>query len=508
MKAIKLGNFGRVGLLLCVGLALTATLSAEELKVSNLSQLTASFASAEPGDTIVMKDGVWRDAVIDFNAAATALAPITLRAETSGKVKLTGSSSLIFSKPYLNVEGLLFEGGAIEEGSVITFNSDHCTLNQTAIINYNPEKFETQYYWVMFNGNANKVLNSYFEGKTNKGPLIGNADLNARYNIVSRSHFKDMPYVPEEPNGNGREIFRIWGYGHADETGDDGAYFTIEYNLFERAHGEGAEIVSLKSNYNIVRFNTVRGTRGGLVGRRGKFNTFEGNFILGEGLNGTTGIRLAGSHHRVINNYISHVEQDGIRLISGEYFAAPLTDKWTPKKKVLAKYLQVTHSYIAHNTLIDVGESAINLAHGYKAGWPGLQQVLLPEKNVIANNLIYQFGNEAIEMAIQDKAAPLELFNFDENTFVGNIAFAGKNPSFQSVEVTFVDPKLKASNSGLLMLSNNSPAIDAATSSYLAIDLHGKHRGEKRDVGAIEFADKAQIHRPLVAANVGPNWMK
>jgi len=440
------------GLFLGVGLALTTPLAAEELRVSNQKQLAASFVSAKPGDVIVMKDGVWRDVVIEFNALATASAPVTLRAETPGKVMLTGSSQLFFSKPYLNVEGLLFQGGAIEKESVITFSSDHCTLSHSAIIDYNPENFETRYYWVFFKGNSNRVVHGFFKGKNHQRPLIGNANENARYNLVSHSHFKDIPYVP---NANGREILRIWGYGHADETGDDGAYFTIEYNLFEHAHGEGAEIVSLKSNHNVVRFNTVRGTRGGLVGRRGKYNTFEGNIVLGEGLEGTTGIRLAGSHHRVVNNYISNVARDGIRLISGEYNKS-LTDqfKTTPRPKTIPNYLQVVNAYIADNTIIDVGESGINLGYRYKDGWPDDQLVLLPEKNVISNNLIYQFGKVAIETVVQDKTAPLDIFSFDANTFTGNII----------------------SGAG--------------------------------GVGAVEYADRAPTHEPLVAADVGPDWMK
>lgn len=440
------------GSLLALGLAVTAPLQAEELRVSDQQQLAASFTLAKPGDVIVMKDGVWRDVVIDFNASATASAHITLRAETPGKVTLSGSSQLFFSKPYLDVEGLLFEGGAVEKDSVITFNADHCTLSHSAIIDYNPENFETSYYWVYFKGNSNRVVHSFFKGKNNLRPVIGNDNDNARYNLVGHSYFKDIPYIP---NANGREIIRVFGYGHADETGDDGAYFTVEYNLFDHAHGEGTEIVSLKSNYNVVRFNTVRATRGGLVGRRGKHNTFEGNTVLGEGMKGTTGIRLAGAHHRVINNYISNVAQDGIRLISGEYTES-LTGqfKTTPRRKTIPTYLQVVNAYIADNTIIDVGESGINIGYRYKAGWPDDQLVLLPEKNVIANNLIHQFGKAAIETAVQDKTAPLDIFSFEPNTFTGNIV----------------------SDAG--------------------------------DVGAIEYADRAPPQKPLVAADVGPDWMK
>jgi poly(beta-D-mannuronate) lyase len=304
--------------------------------VSNVAELTTAIANAKPGDTVIMKNGTWHNTVIEFTAAASASLPVTLRAQTPGEVILDGTSKLMFSTPYLIVDGLFFKNGSIDKNSVISFNSDHCRLTNTAILDYNPDKFETKYYWVYFKGNNNRVDHCFFKGKSNMNPVMGNDDENARHNRVDHCYIKDIPYVPD---ANGREILRIWGYGHSDEMGDDGAYFTVEYNLFERAHGEGTEIVSLKSNYNIVRFNTVRASRGGIVSRRGKNNTIEGNFIFGEDVEGTNGIRVAGQNHRVINNYIGNVDDDGLRLIAGEYFASRLTDRFKPKKKELPKYI-------------------------------------------------------------------------------------------------------------------------------------------------------------------------
>jgi len=278
--------------------SLSAT-NVNELFVTNNAELYAAFGKVRAGQVIIMKDGEWKNAVINFNSTATGKLPITLRAQTSGKVILNGYSSLTFSKPNLIVDGLYFKGGKLEGGSVITFNSDSCQLTNSAILDYNPDKFDTNYFWVYFKGSYNHMDHCLLKGKNNMNPVLQNNEENARYNHVDHCYIKDIPYVEK---ANGREIFRIFGYGHADQTGDDGAYFTIEYNLFEHAHGEGTEIVSLKSNYNIVRFNTVIASRGGLVGRRGKNNIFEGNFVLGQGEKGSTGIRVAGANHRVVNN--------------------------------------------------------------------------------------------------------------------------------------------------------------------------------------------------------------
>lgn len=258
----------------------------------------------------------------------------------------------------------------------------------------------------------------FFTGKSNMQPVVQNNEEDARYNQVDHCFIKDIPFVK---NANGREILRILVQVNADQAGDDGAYFTIEYNLFDHAHGEGTEIVSLKSNHNIVRFNTVIASKGGLVGRRGKYNTFEGNFIFGKGEEGTSGIRVAGPDHRIINNYVEGVTEDGLRLIAGEYFEKSLTPNFAPKKKNLPKYLQVQNGYFAHNTFINCGENGINIGFSYKNKWPDLQMVLFPENNRFVNNLVYNCQGNALNIEVLDKTAPLDIFNFKPNYFEANM---------------------------------------------------------------------------------------
>jgi poly(beta-D-mannuronate) lyase len=200
--------------------------------VHNMAGLQAAIAAARPGDQIVMADGTWTDAVIDFNAQATAAAPITLKARTPGKVILTGTSRLTFSRPYLVADGLHFKNGIPAQGNVIDFKTDHCRLTNAAVVDYNPLVPTQDYYWVYFNGSHNRVDHSYFKGKNNNQPLVGNDQDDSRYNQVDYCHFKDIPHS----NVNGREIFRIWGYGRSEELGDDGSFFTIEYNLFGGCH--------------------------------------------------------------------------------------------------------------------------------------------------------------------------------------------------------------------------------------------------------------------------------
>ncbi|MFM9824973.1 chondroitinase-B domain-containing protein, partial [Flavobacterium sp.] len=148
----------------------------KEILVSNSLELNSAIASASPGNVIVMKEGVWTDVVIDFKSISSASEPITLRAQTPGKVILNGGSRLIFSKPNLVVDGLLFQKGTItkKDAAVVLFNSDNCRLTNSAIIDYNPADFNTEYYWVLFDGSHNRMDHCYFTGKSNKQPVVQN----------------------------------------------------------------------------------------------------------------------------------------------------------------------------------------------------------------------------------------------------------------------------------------------------------------------------------------------
>jgi poly(beta-D-mannuronate) lyase len=485
-----------------------------EKKVSDAEELRAALSSAKPGDTIVMRNGVWRDAKLDLRAAGTASASITLRAETPGKVILTGSSSLTYTAPYVNVEGLLFRDGALTSGSVVTFKSDHGRLVDSAIIDYNPANPLTKYYWVFFEGNDNLVDRCAFKGKTNMQPLIGNAIASSRRNGVVHSLISDMG---SSHGRNGMEMFRIWGYGGNEELGNDGAYFTIEGNLFEHADGEEMEIISLKSNRNRVLNNTIRTTLGGITNRSGNFNTIAGNIILCGGRRGAYGMRTTGQHQRIYNNYISGCDF-GIMLVSGEFIDRDLTGKYTPIQRDgtplgrVPRYGWVRESEVVHNTLVDNAGTDIIIGGNYKSGWPESQRMLFPEDNLIANNLIAKTGGgTVVEETVPDTKPPLDSFHFKPNHFVGNMVFGGEVRLSTAEGFTTIDPKLIASPDGMMRPSKSSPVVNAASRTgtlQVTDDVDGEPRDAQPDVGADEISGTPQRLKPLTASDVGPEWMK
>ena len=425
-------NFSRSALVACVALCAgfaPRTLAARELSAANTAELKSALDHAQPGDVLTLKNGTWLDAKIAVHRGGEPGKLLTIRAATPGGAVFAGASVLELNAPYVAVDGLFFHKGALKKGAVLQFNSHHGTVRNTAVVDYNPASFETKYYWVFFRGDSNLVDRCFFKGKNNMQPLVGNDELAARHNAVTGSYFKDIPFN----EANGREIFRIWGYGRSEELGTDGAFFTIASNLFDHADGEGAEIISLKSNHNRVQHNTILATRGGINIRAGNWNTIEDNIILGQGLKGTDGVRLSGQHHLIQNNFISGCEQ-GIQVSCGEFFEQDLTGSFKPVLRAgtplgrVPHYAQVKDLTLLGNTVIDTKRQDLTIGANYKKRWPEQQDVLLPEDGLIASNiLVRSHGGESLCGTAQESAAPLDRFAFKPNRYEGNLLIGGVN---------------------------------------------------------------------------------
>ena len=130
---------------------------------ASLAEVTDICKRVQPGDEIILADGVYTDRHFIFTGKGTKEKPITLRAETAGKVVFNGTSKLSIGGEHLVVDGLLFRDGALESGSIIEFRAKntqptrHCILRNTAIIDYNPPKIDTRYFWVSLYGTDNTV---------------------------------------------------------------------------------------------------------------------------------------------------------------------------------------------------------------------------------------------------------------------------------------------------------------------------------------------------------------
>lgn len=463
------------------------TARATDYFVTSVSQINTALQSAQPGDTVIMANGIWTNQDIEFNGFGTSANPLVLRAETPGQVILNGNSTLDISGDWLVVDGLRFEGGALSNGgrAIVEFRGDlgHATnsrFTNSAIIGYNPANINDRYHWVEIFGENNRVDNSYFANQTHSGVTVAvrRDDSGADYHLIDRNHFADRP----EGNDNGFETIRIGTSTHSLSD----SFTIVENNLFERVDGE-VEIISNKAGGNSYRYNTFRESAGTLTLRHGNDTLVEGNFFLGENKNETGGIRVIGERQTIVNNYIAHVDDRAGGAIS---ISAGVPNS------ALSGYFQVKDAVIAHNTVVHVAGNLVTFDDGL--GSSG--RTLLAEDVSFANNLLRSSGSAVFEGT---EGAGW--------TWEGNIAFGGSlGPKAGAAGITVVDPQLQFEQGGVWRLGGGSPAINAAQGSYASLlvdDMDGQPRIGVFDVGADEFTDAAIVRKPLAAGDVGPSWL-
>lgn len=408
-----------------------------DVAVKNVAELKGAVASASSGDVIKLAKGHYDNVNVKVAHNGAQGRPITILSAQPGEAIFGGTSTFEINGAHVVLDGLFFYKGASagddHDRAVIMFNSHHGVIRNTAIVDYNPTEFANGYYWIFFNGNYNLADRCYFKGKNNLQPLVGNGLEGSHHNGVTNCYFKNIPYDV----GNGREDIRVWGSGKFDEKTTDGAYFTIQGNLFDHADGEGTEIISLKSNFNQVINNTVVATLGGINIRRGSNNVLKGNVVLGEGLAGAHGLRMSGPNHTVQGNYVSGCDY-GIRISAGEFVGYALTSSYAPHEKSNAKtaknvlgivsaYPQCKKVTVSNNVIVGCTGVDLEIGSDYKKHWPEEQLVLMPSDCDIANNrFIKPAGGVAIEAATLDSKISLVGPKNIPNRFKGNVVIGGK----------------------------------------------------------------------------------
>lgn len=408
------------------------------------NEIESALRSLRPGQELILRNGIWADVNLLIEQSGEPHHPISIRAETPGNVVFCKSSSVQVEGDYVNLSGLLFKDGSIRKGSVIELNGSHDIVIDCAVMGYNPPKFETKYYWAFFNGSDDSIERCLFLGKNHMHPVIGNAIDGARRNRIVRCHFKDIPYA----KANGRETIRVWGYGKNGETGPDGAYFSIIENLFEHADGEGAEIISLKSNRNIVQGNTILSSRGGITIRQGNFNRVINNFVLGDGIDRSYGVRVTGQGQEISRNYIERCTY-GISLMCGEYVKTALTDQYVPVARDveggrIPKYAPISDLHMSENTLVDNAEFNLDIGGFYRTNWPQEQRIILPERCIFSKNTLYAVGHSASVIGTSSLAirAPDQSRDL-HNQFQGNVLIGGTIRYAQFAQGTKLLPRDK-----------------------------------------------------------------
>ncbi|WP_372753059.1 chondroitinase-B domain-containing protein [Mariniflexile sp.] len=454
--------------------------------ISNPNQLTAVFSSTlAPGDTVIFADGTYSNsATMRFNGVGTASNPITLKAATPGGVKFTGGQTLKIGGDYCIIDGFHWKGGngasnfiEFRDSSNYAYNSvlQNCVVDGLQVSGGTPTFDGTKYTsvkhnWVVLYGTNNTVINCSFMNKTSSGNMIlaeyqfnaspdGTGTPNTRCenvgHIISNNYFYNYAKINSDwTNSGDSEAIRIG----TSEYQNVNSNVTVQNNYFVQADGEN-EIITNKSKGNSYINNTFRRCRGSLVLRHGSHTTVNGNYFLGENIEGTGGIRIVDSYQTITNNYI----QDCVNVLDQAQWNNGITFLGGSATNAYAcsvssglgnGYQKVTDLNLSNNTIVNTNSPLYyNVAQG-----------TTDPTGIVSNNLIYfTNGNQNITPVINADYSGLgTALTYSGNVYAGT-TLGATNPNFSE------QAGITATASGEIFTFSGATGKGADMGAYLPI---------------------------------------
>jgi poly(beta-D-mannuronate) lyase len=366
---------------------------AAEIKVGSQQAFRDAVRGLEPGDTVILANGEWRDFEILFTGEGREGKPITLTAEEKGKVFITGQSNLRLAGTHLVVSGLVFRDGHSPTNTVIAFGSAkgeyayRSRVTEVVVDRFNnPERYETD-YWVMLYGKHNRFDHNHLVGKSNQGVTMAvkldSEESRANRHRIDHNYFGPRPVL----GSNGGETLRI-GTSHYSLSD---SLTVVENNYFDRCDGE-VEIISSKSGGNTIRGNLFFESRGTLTLRHGNGNLVENNVFLGNRVDHTGGIRVINKRQTVRNNYMHG--------LTGHRFGGAFVIMNGVPNSPINRYHQVEDTVIENNSIIE--SDHIELAAGSDE-----ERSAPPITTAFRNNLIYNEDGRNV-IAVHDDVSGIE----------------------------------------------------------------------------------------------------
>ena len=398
--------------------------------VSDTESFRAALRNAKPGDTIVWADGEYENVAVKMSASGTEGTPITLRAQTPGKVVFKGVSSIQLQGSWLVAEGFSFTGlDTSVKGSVLTFakGSSNCRISDCKIDGRSSKPSEVDTKWVSMYGTHNEISHCTFLEKKNMGCLlvVWMEDGIVPGHVIADNYFT-RPYTHYDDKGkarNGQESIRI---GTSDFSMSN-ADCIVRGNHFYRCDGERAEIISSKSCGNIYEGNLFEESEGSLTLRHGNGCIVRKNFFLSGGRTEVGGVRIIGERHLVEGNFFFNLTgsnyKSALCVVKGESGAA-LNGYWTAK------------DCIVHDNLFVDCRNGIVVNYGQRE-----TQDSAPVNLLIKGNTIISGKNYMIPVNVME-GTPSDAVKWEDNIIFGgsqkgvSLGTTGTKPAYDNMQDT------------------------------------------------------------------------
>jgi len=473
------------------------------IKVADNVALYEALKSIKPGGNIVLANGTYKDLQIKFRSKGTKENPITIKAETPGKVFIEGQSYLKFGGEYLVVEGLHFRNGYSPSSAVVDFKisnkdtldeiANNCKFTNCVIEDFNKPKRDNDDLWVRFWGRHNELSNCYIAGKTNRGPTVrvsiaGVESINNYHKIIN-NHFGPRP-VKGGPSGETIQLGDSY-------TSMSPSHTLVANNLFEECNGE-VEVISSKTNFNEFRNNVFYKSEGSLVTRHGNYSVIDGNYFIGDGVNENYGgIRIINTGHWVTNNYFFNLK--------GKSFRSPLAVMNGIPKSPLNRYNQVTDVVVAYNTYVNCSSP-----WQFGVGQNLAQADVLPKSEIrsarairttVANNVVYN-ENGLEQIVVENDKADGVLF---KSNVVDNQGKPFNNYNGGLTEASLELNKLSNNIWLPTGIPSNIEPFNGFDFNTITKDLFGNSRSNNNSVGAVVGVDVSNPNI-LDKSKYGTSW--
>ena len=345
-------------------------------------------AQIKPGDEIIVVNGTYAPWSLVINTRGTAAKPVTVRAETIGRVifsgevrqpifKLTGSYTILQGIHFIACTLVKVEK---QTGILVELSdSKNCQLTECV---FRQNVVKGQYMPIVVisgNGDSNIVNRCIFSENIDNQEVQVKVTKEATplNTIIANNNFSDKKKV-RWSNSNGGECVQVGQ--DPILLGTIQSKTTVRDNRFIRCNGE-PEVISNKSSNNLYKRNYFENCDGELVMRGGHDCVIDSNVIKG----GNSGIRVNGTGHLITHNKISDVKT-GIRLMYG--MAGGKTD--------IGFYVAASNCVITNNH-IENATTGIYIGDSKNANWTGkfdtvrypsrVMQDVAPANNTVSDNV-------------------------------------------------------------------------------------------------------------------------
>ena len=463
----------KVMVCLCLSLILfiSGALKAATSNVSSVPALQTAINNATSGDVIILANGTYLNNTLNIGKNN-----ITVKSATPGGVFLNGTNDININGNLITFSGFQFTSGDIGINTVIEVNGNNNVLTQLNFSGYYAQKYirikdGSQYNQITY-CNMEKKPAAAASGCTIQ---ISTSPTVIGYHKIRYCSFKDYYGLGGD---FGNEPIRI---GLSTENSNKSRAI-VEYCYFNNTGLGDSESVSIKCQENTIRFCTFTNQQNAmLVFRNGDNNVAYSNFFINAG-----GIRVKEANN--IFCYNNYFENSGV----GSSADAVTYIYDTTTYPVVLNNINFIHNTFYNCGTIDMGGNGAT-------------------NNTWANNIFFKSSGSIFSNANSG------------TTWLGNIRQGILGISIPS-GMTNANPLLVTNVDGYKGLSNGSPAIDVANSSYpsildiavidddpsLLFDGGGKSRPTTvtlKDVGSDEFTTGATTNHPLAASEVGPSYL-